>query len=43
MRKVAEENAVDGKSLSSKVAAMASPEVVGKKLEEIFNAIIGQN
>jgi len=31
---------VDGKLLSAQVAAMASPQVVGRKLEAIFNEVL---
>ncbi len=40
MRKEIEKTIIDGESLSAKVADMASPEVIGKRLEEIFNQII---
>jgi len=40
MRKVAGKNMVDGKALSEKVASMASPEVVGKRLEGIFSEVL---
>ncbi len=40
MRKVAEKSVFDGKALSEKVVAMASPEVVGKKLEEIISEVL---
>lgn len=43
MRSVMEQPAIDGRALSDQVASMASPEVVGKKLEELFSGIVASS
>jgi len=40
MRKMVKEPVMDGRKLSEQVAAMASPQVVGGRLEKIFNEVL---
>ncbi len=42
MKIIAEKQSVNGQALSEKVAAMASPQVVGRKLEAVFSEIISR-
>lgn len=40
MKRVMSSPSVDGRTLSSKVAALASPEVVGRQLEAVFSEVL---
>ena len=40
MRKVSQQQDFDGESVSKKIAEMASPQVIGKKLEQLFSEIV---
>jgi glycosyltransferase involved in cell wall biosynthesis len=40
MRKVSQQQDFDGEAVSRKIAEMASPQVVGRKLEQLFSEIV---
>ncbi len=43
MERVATQQSFDGKSLSEKVATLASPQVIGQKLEKLFSEVVASH